>query len=194
MGDFNANLGQIKAKEVLILVGNGPHVLRTESLKAGQADLSEGLVVSLDAAKEVVPYDEAQSFAAGSGDGAEKDFSGTLGPIEPGSLSVADGTETFSDDGFGNLTGDTAGTGKVNYATGAFSVSFNAAPANEAAVAAGYKPIPRGVLPRKAAADAGICDVVVFGMVNRAALKVGAVEPTAAQLLALDRLGIWALG
>lgn len=44
-------------------------------------------------------------------------------------LSFTDGTETFSDDGDGNLTGSGGGTGTINYLTGIGSLTFNAAPA-----------------------------------------------------------------
>ena len=191
--EVNANIGSVSMKEAPVLAGMGPHMIRTEKLLAGQDDLDPGLVVSLDAADQTVPYDEAQTKAAGTGDGTEKTFTASLGPVEPGSVSVADGTETFTDDGFGTLTGDATGTGKINYATGAVSVTFNAAPESEASVDATYKPIPRGVLIRKAVADAGVCEVCVGGKVIRSALKVGAADITAAQILKLDRLGIWAI-
>ena len=191
--EVNANIGNVSLKEAPVLAGQGPHMIRTEKLLAGQDDLDPGLVVSLDAADETVPYDEAQTKAAGVGDGSEDEFSAVLGPVEPGSVSVADGTETFSDDGFGTLTGDAEGSGKVNYQTGAVSVAFKAAPSAEASVDVSYKPIPRGVLIRKAVADAGVCEVCIEGKVIRSALKIGSAAPTAAQILMLDRLGIWAI-
>lgn len=194
MPDVSGNLGQITQKEIAVLAGTGPHVVRTEALKAGQDDLAAGLLVALDAAGEIVPWDEAQTAAAGAGDGAEKTFTGELGPIERGSLSIADGTETFTDDGFGTLTGDATGTGSVDYDSGAFAITFNAAPANEAEVAASYKPALKGVLRRAAAADAGVCDVVVWGRVVRDPLAAGETAPTTAQLRRLERLGIWAEG
>lgn len=40
--------------------------------------------------------------------------------------NVAAGVETFSDDFKGNLTGSRGGTGTINYATGAYSVTFSA--------------------------------------------------------------------
>lgn len=39
--------------------------------------------------------------------------------------TVAAGTETFVDDGNGNLTSNFAGTGTINYATGAYNITFS---------------------------------------------------------------------
>ena len=57
-------------------------------------------------------------------------FSGYLlnAPILPSSLTITDGVETFSDDGAGTLTGDAGGSGTITYHTGAWAVTFNAAP------------------------------------------------------------------
>ena len=64
----------------------------------------------------------------GSGDGTTTTFSGTLTktPIDKSSVTVTDGTQTLTDDGNGNFTGD--GSGTINYTTGAYSVTFTAAP------------------------------------------------------------------
>lgn len=73
--------------------------------------------------------------ALASGDGATLAFSGTLAFKGGGSkrtcfgVTVTDGTETFTDDYAGTLTGDLGGTGTINYATGAWAVTFNTAPA-----------------------------------------------------------------
>ncbi len=57
--------------------------------------------------------------------------------IAPGSLVIATTApvETFADNGKGILTGTAGGTGLVNYQTGAWSVSFFAAPTADVAVA-----------------------------------------------------------
>lgn len=194
MVDHTANIGSTSLTETVPATGRGPHVYREYLLKAGQSDLSAGLVVSLDANTEVVPYDAAQTEVQ-DGDGAATDFTFALGAVEPGSVSVVDGTETFSDDGFGALTGDASGTGKVNYRTGAVSVSFTLAPANATGnVECAFKPVLRGVLNRKAETDAAKAEVVVMGQVDRKELLVGPSEPSAAQLLKLDKAGIWPIG
>lgn len=59
-----------------------------------------------------------------------KSFSGTLAhhPLRPGDLVITDSVETFTDNGDGTLTGSAGGTGTIVYATGAWAVTFNAAP------------------------------------------------------------------
>lgn len=79
-------------------------------------------------------------LATGSGG---KNYSGTLSthPILVGSFTATDGTETFTDNGDGTLTGSAGGTGTINYTTGAWSLSFNAnvvAPTN---IYATYTPL-----------------------------------------------------
>lgn len=51
-------------------------------------------------------------------------------------VEITDGTETFKDDRNGNLVGSAGGTGTINYATGAYSVTF--AVAASGAVTADY--------------------------------------------------------
>lgn len=67
-------------------------------------------------------------------------YSGTLGvfPITAGSLSITDGTETFSDNGAGLLTGDLGGTGTIVYSTGVWNVTFNSAVTSGTAIVASY--------------------------------------------------------
>jgi len=67
-----------------------------------------------------------------TGDGSTKAFSGTLAFKAGGAVRscfgivVTDGTETFTDDYSGTLTGSAGGTGTINYATGEIAVTFNA--------------------------------------------------------------------
>ena len=78
----------------------------------------------------------------GTGDGGTKIFSGTLAdPVKTGTLSITDGVEIFSDNGDGTLTGDQTGSGTITYTTGAWSVTFNAAPAGGQAITADYDPV-----------------------------------------------------
>ncbi len=55
-------------------------------------------------------------------------YVGTLAsfPLQGGTLTIEDagGSQTLTDDGQGNLTGD--GTGTINYTTGAFAITFDA--------------------------------------------------------------------
>lgn len=48
-------------------------------------------------------------------------------PVRASTISITDGTETFTDNGLGVLTGSLGGTGTIDYTTGAFSVTFNGA-------------------------------------------------------------------
>lgn len=80
----------------------------------------------------------------GTGDaGGTVTFGATLSniPIRP-DVSVTDGVETFTDNGDGTLTGDAGGTGTIDYATGAVSVTFNAAPAESTDVNCTYNFYP----------------------------------------------------
>lgn len=66
----------------------------------------------------------------GDGDDDKKTFYATLAhpSIVPGSLSITDGTETFTDNSEGGLVGSAGGWGVINYSTGSFTVTFAAAP------------------------------------------------------------------
>jgi tetrahydromethanopterin S-methyltransferase subunit D len=55
-----------------------------------------------------------------------------------GDLSVTDGTETFTDDGAGTLTGDLGGSGSYISTTGQYSVTFNTAPTDGQNITASY--------------------------------------------------------
>ncbi|UPJ35850.1 hypothetical protein IVB45_02220 [Bradyrhizobium sp. 4] len=80
--------------------------------------------------------------AYGTGDGVTKTFAHTLSGISAPKTAmyaaVTDGTETFTDDRSGGMEGNLGGTGTINYATGAVSVTFATAPANLAAMTCSY--------------------------------------------------------
>lgn len=99
-------------------------------------------------------YIDAQtSFATvtseniGTGDGSTKTFTGTLAFKAGGAkrtcfaIEVTDtsGSETFTDDRNGVLTGTNGGTGTINYTTGAISVTFNTAPILSDAILCTYQ-------------------------------------------------------
>jgi hypothetical protein len=89
-------------------------------------------------------YTAVAAESIGTGNGATVTFTDTLNFKAGGatrncfSVSVTDGTETFTDNGSGTLTSSAGGTGTINYATGAISVTFDAAPANLQSVTADY--------------------------------------------------------
>lgn len=75
-----------------------------------------------------------------TGDGSTATFTGTFAQtsIEGGSISITDGTETFTDNGDGTLTGSAGGSGTYNTETGAYSVTFNANVTNLQDITASY--------------------------------------------------------
>lgn len=65
------------------------------------------------------------------GDGTAGPFTGIIltNPIVPGSLTITDGTEIFTSNTttpVGTLTGDLGGSGTITWASGSYSVTFNA--------------------------------------------------------------------
>lgn len=192
---IDAKLGtQTFSEEMVIAQGHEVQVLGRK-FKAAQGTLAAGTLVALNASREIVPYAAADQ-AIGAGDGVTKDFSDGLDqyPIEPGSVSVTDGVETFSDDFNGRLTGLAGGTGLVNYETGVIQVSFNAAPAQDAPVTATCKNRIRGVVQRDVdTSKEGSGLVIVHGAVVAAALKAGGSTPSAVILDQLETLGIYPL-
>lgn len=87
-------------------------------------------------------YTQVTGESYGTGDGSTVTFAHTLAAISAPKtamyISVTDGVETFIDDRNGNMIGNAGGTGTVNYATGAVSVTFAVAPLNLAAITCAY--------------------------------------------------------
>jgi hypothetical protein len=94
--------------------------------------------------RSYIDKDEVSDFTAiaaenvGTGDAATVTFTGTLAFKAAGSkrtcflvriYDTGPTVETFYDDKNGLLVGSAGGTGTINYTTGSFSVTFNAAPA-----------------------------------------------------------------
>jgi len=79
--------------------------------------------------------------SVGSGNGVAVLFAGTLGylPVRPGTLLITDGTQRATDNGNGVMVGDLAANGTINYATGAYSITFAAAPGATDSVTANYE-------------------------------------------------------
>jgi hypothetical protein len=69
-------------------------------------------------------------------------FNGSGNTIVPGSFTPTDGTEHFTDNGAGVLTGSAGGTGTINYTTGAYSITFNAAPGSGVLILGPYYDLP----------------------------------------------------
>lgn len=192
----NQTLGSISRTEKTILVGDYPHVVRDYPLKSGvlTEDHDGGLIMAQGPDGTLYPYNTTHDIDLGTGDGASKTFAGLLGGLVPGTVSISDGSETFTDDGFGILTGDGGGSGKVDYDAGRVSISFTTAPANEASITATVKNRMRGVLAGMTYSGADVAAICVLGPVNHNYLLVGSSAPTEAQLHELDNLGCWPNG
>lgn len=178
--------------------GHGPMILSGKAA-AAQGVLPVGLLLSRNGSDELIPYEAVEDEAVGTGNGTNKAFADTLSkaPIEPGTVSVTGSSETLTDDGLGRMSSAAGGAGTINYATGALSVTFNAAPANEAAVTADYTRAIEGVLDETVdTAKTASATYIPHGTVRRDALKVGAVakaSPSSTELKRLSRKGIWAM-
>jgi hypothetical protein len=88
-------------------------------------------------------YTQTTGEAYGTGDGVTKTFVHTLAVLSGTKKtamypSVTDTVETFTDDRNGNMVGSLGGTGIINYATGAVSITFNTAPNNLQAITCSY--------------------------------------------------------
>lgn len=90
-------------------------------------------------------YTTVASENIGTGTGAQVTFNDTLAFKAGGArrncfaITVTDSVETFTDNRNGTLTGSAGGTGTINYATGAISVTFAVAPNNLQAITADYQ-------------------------------------------------------
>lgn len=83
-----------------------------------------------------------------TGNGATVTFPGTLSiqdRIIPETVVFGDETEQFSDDGDGALIGSDGGSGTITYETGAYSITFNAAPADGDLITGSYSVYIAGV-------------------------------------------------
>ena len=108
---------------------------------AGNEDKT-GLFLSYIDKSLLSSFTQVTGESYGTGDGTTKTFAKTLTAITGVRTamypSVTDGTETFIDDRNGNMVGNLGGTGTINYATGAMSVTFNTAPASPQAITCSY--------------------------------------------------------
>lgn len=114
---------------------------RRKGTTAGNQD-DTGLYLS-DIDKALLSsFTQTTGEAYGTGDGSTKTFAHTLAVVTGKKTamypSVTDSVETFVDDRNGNMVGNLGGTGTINYATGAVSVTFTTAPLNLAAITCSY--------------------------------------------------------
>ncbi len=92
-------------------------------------------------------YTLVTAEAVGTGNASSKTFSGVFATKAGNAklsfldVTMTDSNETFSDSLNGTLIGSLGGTGTVNYQTGVYSITFNSAPANLAAITTTYRSI-----------------------------------------------------
>lgn len=177
-----------------IAAAGHPLVLVGKKVKTNQGDLVAGLLLG-KSPTDLVPWDTDTEVIA-TGNGSTKAYSGVIAhhPIQPGTLVITDGVESFTDDGLGRLTGDDGGSGTIVYATGAYSLSFNANVVNATEVeATNYNELAcvnETLVDTTAEAS---CNGVVHGAVRADRLKkgAGATALAAADYLRLNALGIY---
>ena len=174
---------------------HGP-VIRTDEITAGVGEYPAGLLMAKAADGKAIPYEEIAAEALGAGDGAVTAFTELLAsaPAMPGSVTVTDGVETFSDTGYGRLVGDAGGSGWVDYKAGQVSVEFATAPANEAPVTADYARALQGVLDEAVdISKATSAPVVIHGTVKAGLLKINldGDAPSAGLLRDLREMGVF---
>jgi len=125
---------------------------------AGNNDKT-GLYLSYIDKDQLSDYTQVTGENVGTGDGVTTTFTGTFAVVGSGKTimypSISDTVETFVDDRNGNLVGTLGGTGTINYATGAFSITFTTAPAGAQAITASYY--------HETATSTGILDFTVGG-------------------------------
>lgn len=84
-------------------------------------------------------------------DGAQTGFTTTISntPIIAGTVTITTsagvGSENFTDDGDGTLTGSGGGSGTINYDTGAVALTYNTAPAGGLTLSADYSYVTASV-------------------------------------------------
>lgn len=180
--------------------GHGPVVL-SGALKANDGVYPVGLLLTRAANGNFNPLAVVADEVIATGSGDTKAYTATLAgglPVEPGTVSITDGVETFSDDGHGRLTGSAGGSGTVYYKTGVVSVEFAANVVNLTEVVADYTTAIDGVLDDLIdTAESASGNYIGHGTVRRDALKVGKVaqaEPGAGLLMLMQARGIYPVG
>lgn len=102
---------------------------------------------------DIFYQDWPQQYAVnqvGTGNGVQTTFTGAVQnpPIIIGTFFITDSVQVLQDQGDGTLSGD--GSGTINYITGAFSATFNSAPASSLVIYCKYQGYqanrPQGVL------------------------------------------------
>ena len=180
-------------------------VIKTLLLKSEQGVVAKGAVLARNNSGEVILHKEYAAIdLAGTVNATNKAFTydgaGFDAELSPRTVKVVHGDQELVDDGCGRLYGD--GSGTVNYVTGAISVTFTDAPAEDSgAPTVVAKTIPIAVALRSA--DTSLNDeseakddaisAVVFGAVIRDRVSVGGEVLSNEDEALLSKSGIFAL-
>lgn len=125
----------------IIISGGRTFLWNRKTLSTGFTDVT-GLYLSYIDKATLSSFTTISGEAYGTGDGVTKTFThslaGRTGVRTVFGCTVTDGVETFADNKNGVMVGSLGGTGTINYATGAVSVTFNTAPALSAAITTTY--------------------------------------------------------
>ncbi|WP_027360882.1 hypothetical protein [Desulforegula conservatrix] len=194
---INGKVYESSRTEEIVLSGD-PVVILSAPLKANNGIYPVGLLVTENADGVLVPLVKATGAALGTGNGSLTAFSGTLAsfPVEPGSIGITAGAETFREVSPGVLAGSAGGSGKIGHIDGKWSITCAAAPANGVAITGGYITAIDGVLTETVdTALQASGNIVHFGQVRKDALKIGIAnpaQPDAAMIKAMIRRRIYA--
>jgi hypothetical protein len=188
IGEFSRN------EERAIGTGHKPVLASVSFNSVGQ--LSVGRLIT-KTAMGAVPLVVAENEVLATGNGTISNYSGFLGnsPIEPGNLTITDGTESFIDDGCGNLFGSDGGTGSIRYDIGEFSINFNNNVNNGIDVTASYITSFYGVIDEDLNTDyssSALC--VIHGSVKENVLKIddAGTAPGESVLKVMTKKGVYA--
>lgn len=174
--DADGNYVEVSRVEVVDLTDN---TASDYFLDKANADADDYVVVT-EGASPGIPYylqpvtRNDEWFAQGDGVAVEFSFYTVYYPIVRGQLSATDGTESFSDNGDGTLTGDAGGSGTVDYNTGEVVLTFNAAPADGDRISGSY--IQQSYADEACCTPTGGADGT--GPVGRSLLTAPALETT----------------
>ncbi len=167
-------------------------VIRTVEAQADQGKLAAGLLVALVDGK-VVPYKKDYSEVIAAGDGAAAVFSGvlTVHPVQPASLSITDGAQTVTSLANGQLVGD--GSGWIDWESGRYQVTFDAAPADGADVTASHANKLYGVMTHDCFTSDGETSARVLraGAPIKDRLLVGGDPAGNDDIKALEAIDLW---